>query len=284
MVVIELFVYVFIASMMVICVNVVNKRGIIKKSDFIYFYVLLSLIILQIVIISGLTFIPVKSQIPDSFLHITPLYLGTILTLVLIYLITQTTVSSVEIQEDARVWIGWTMLFVLAASFCTLLIGLPDTMTDLYRMPFALVLCVGMQYYPLVIDRLKKLKTAAEERTIEQNVDGHKETVINLAIESWRFAKNYERMLTRIDTKQTKRYKSHLDQFVGKAEESLDKLGLRLVNVEGYLYDPGMAATPLNIEDFDPEDRLVVDQMLEPIIMEGTVLAKTGTVTLRRKE
>ena len=42
--------------------------------------------------------------------------------------------------------------------------------------------------------------------------------------------------------------------------------------------------TPLNIEDFEPEDHLVVDQMLEPIIMEGTVLAKTGTVTLRRVE
>ena len=30
-----------------------------------------------------------------------------------------------------------------------------------------------------------------------------------------------------------------------------------------------MAATPLNIEDFEPEDHLVVDQMLEPIIMDG---------------
>ena len=47
---------------------------------------------------------------------------------------------------------------------------------------------------------------------------------------------------------------------------------------------PGMAATPLNIEDFGPEDQLVVDKMLEPIIMEGTTLAKTGTVTLRRIE
>ena len=47
MVIIEIFVYVFTASMMVVCVNVVNKRGIIKKSDYVYSSVLLSLIILQ---------------------------------------------------------------------------------------------------------------------------------------------------------------------------------------------------------------------------------------------
>ena len=91
-------------------------------------------------------------------------------------------------------------------------------------------------------------------------------------------------MLTRLNGNQTKRYTNQLQQFVKKAEESLEEVGLRIVNVEGYPYDPGMAATPLNIEDFEPEDHLVVDQMLEPIIMEGTVLAKTGTVTLRRVE
>jgi hypothetical protein len=42
-----------------------------------------------------------------------------------------------------------------------------------------------------------------------------------------------------------------------------------------------MAATPLNIEEFDAKDALMVDQMLEPIIMGKDGLVKTGTVTLR---
>ena len=35
-----------------------------------------------------------------------------------------------------------------------------------------------------------------------------------------------------------------------------------MVNVEGQPFDPGMAATPLNIEDFEVNDTLEVEQML----------------------
>ncbi len=278
MMTIELFVYVFIACMMVVCLYFLHKAEIVRKSDKILFYLLLSLIVLQVVILILSHIIP---QTKDSIPNYTPIYLGTFFALTLIYILTRLTVSSIEIREDARIWIGWTMFLVLTTCFCALLIGLPETKTDLYRIPFATTLCIGVQYYPTVFDRFTRLKDAAENRTVEKSVEGHKDAVINLAIESWRFAKNYERIVKRINTDQTQRYTRQLQQFVKKAEESLADVGLRVVNVEGYPYDPGMAATPLNIEDFEPDEQLVVDQMLEPIIMEGTVLAKTGTVILR---
>ena len=284
MVIIEVSVYVYIASMMVVCLNAMHKVGLTKRSDVTYFCVLLSLIMAQILIITVQIFIPISPQIRDSTPPITPICLGTLFALVLIYFITQITESSVETQKDARVWIEGAMFLALVASFCALLMGFPETKTDLYRMPFAVALCIGMKYYPPMLDRLTRVKEAAEKRAVERNVEGHKDAIINLAIESWRFAKIYERVLTRLDTNQTQRYTRQLQQFVKKAEESLEEVGLRIVNVEGYPYDPGMAATPLNIEHFEPEDHLVVDKMLEPIIMEGTVLAKTGTVTLRRVE
>jgi len=149
-------------------------------------------------------------------------------------------------------------------------------------MPLPLALCIGIKYYPTTLDRITRVKEAAEKRAIEKQTERHKDAIINLAIESWHFAKNYERAITRLNTNHTQRYTRQLEQFIQKAEESLEEVGLRIVNVEGTPYDPGMAATPLNIEDFGPEDQLVVDKMLEPIIMEGTILAKTGTVTLRR--
>ena len=281
MMTIELFVYVFIACMMVVCLNFLHKAEIVRKSDKILFYLLLSLIVSQIVI---LILSHISPQTKDSIPITTPIYLGTLFTLTLIYILTRLTESSIEIQEDARIWIGWTMFLVLAACFCALLMGLPETKSDLYRIPFAITLCISMQYYPTVLDRFTRLKDAAENRTVEKSVEGHKDAVINLVIESWRFAKNYERIIKRLDTNQTQRYTRQLQQFVKKAEESLADVGLRVVNVEGYPYDPGMKVTPLNIDLFEPDDHLVVDQMLEPIIMEGTALAKTGTVTLRRKE
>ena len=277
MVIIEIFVYAFIASMMVVCVNYVKKAGYAEKSDSVYFWVMFSLILTQI-------FIQILPTVRNSVHPFTQICLGTIVTLAFIYIITRITVPSIDTQKRVRAWAGWTMFFTTEFCFCALLMGFPETKTDLYRMPLPLALCIGIKYYPPMLDRLTRVKEAAEKRAIEKQMEKHKDAIINLAIESWRFAKNYERAITRLNTNRTERYTRQLEQFLQKAEESLERAGLRIVNVEGYPYDPGMAATPLNIEDFESDDHLVVDKMLEPIIMEGTVLAKTGTVTLRRIE
>ena len=59
---------------------------------------------------------------------------------------------------------------------------------------------------------------------------------------------------------------------------------ISIVDLTGEDYDPGMAITPLNIEDFSLKDSLVVDIMVEPIILVNGELRKTGTVMLGRKE
>jgi hypothetical protein len=107
-----------------------------------------------------------------------------------------------------------------------------------------------------------------DEEVGEVNTEVLKETVVNMAIESWRFARTFDRVLLKLDAGETKRYKSQFLWFMKK--------------IEGHPFDPGMAATPLNIEEFEPNDTLVVDQMLEPIIMSKDGLVKTGTVTLRK--
>lgn len=70
--------------------------------------------------------------------------------------------------------------------------------------------------------------------------------------------------------------------MVKKIEEFLAEADLRLVNVEGYHFGPSLAAMPLNIEEFEVNDTLIVDQMIEPIIMGKESVVKTGTVTLRK--
>jgi len=108
--------------------------------------------------------------------------------------------------------------------------------------------------------------------------------VISMAVESWRFGRVFDRLLLQLDAGEQNRYKSQFRWFIKKVEEALDQADLRIVNVEGHAFDPGMAATPLNIEEFDAKDTLMVDQMLEPIIMGKEGLVKTGTVTLRKVE
>lgn len=294
MVIIEILVYVSIASMMVVCVSTINKRGLAKKSDFIYFGFILSLIITQIVI-------QVSPEIRGSIHSITYICLGTLFALILIYSITRITVSSIETQKNVRIWIGWTMFLIFGISICVLLIELPETKADLYRIPLSLVFCLGMEYYPSALDRLTGKENSTEIRdgteqemerhkdaplvsATETNIEKQKDVVIHLVTESWRFTTVYQRMLTNLDAGEHRKYTSQLRFFLRKMEAALEESGLRIVNVEGQPYDPGMAATPVNIEDFDADAPLVVNRMLEPIIMEGENLIKYGKVTLRSVE
>ena len=111
-----------------------------------------------------------------------------------------------------------------------------------------------------------------------------RESIVTMAVESWRFSKVYDRLLSKLDAGERGRYESQYRWFLKKVEESLQQAGLRLVNLEGQPFDSGMAATPLNIDEFDASDTLVIDQMLEPVIMSDLGLMKTGTVMLREIE
>jgi hypothetical protein len=108
------------------------------------------------------------------------------------------------------------------------------------------------------------------------------ETIVNMAVESWRFGRVFERLLTKLDAGEQNRYISQFRWFAKKVEDALEVAELKIVNIEGHTFDPGMAATPLNIAEFDAIDVLMVDQMLEPIIMGKEGLVKTGTVILRK--
>jgi hypothetical protein len=109
-------------------------------------------------------------------------------------------------------------------------------------------------------------------------------SMLDIAVESWRFGRLFDRLLTKLDAGEQGRYRGQFRWFQRKLEESLEAAGMRVVNVEGHPFDPGMAATPLNIDEFNAQDALVVDQMLEPIIMGPEGLVRTGTVTLRKVE
>ena len=113
-------------------------------------------------------------------------------------------------------------------------------------------------------------------------VEVMRDAVVSMAVESWRFAKVFDRLLTKLDAGEQNRYKSQYRWFIKKVEEAIETAQLTIVNVEGHPFDPGVAATPLNIEEFDSNARLIVDQMIEPIIMGRTGLIRTGIVTLRK--
>ena len=120
--------------------------------------------------------------------------------------------------------------------------------------------------------------------TIEQGTEREqlKSSLIDIAVESWRFARLFGRLVNKLDAGEGARYVNQLRYFQKKLEDSLEASGMKIVNVEGQPFDPGMAASAINIGDFGPDDVLLVDQMVEPIIMGAEGLRKQGTVMLRK--
>lgn len=119
----------------------------------------------------------------------------------------------------------------------------------------------------------------AEQNEGKERVE---QALIDVAVDSWRFSRLFAKVVTKLDAGESPKYLNQLRYFQKRVEESLDATGLKLVNVEGHPYDPGMAASALNLADFGPDDMLLVDQMLEPIIMGPNGLRKQGTVMLKK--
>ena len=120
------------------------------------------------------------------------------------------------------------------------------------------------------------------EKSGRPNSETLTKSLLDIAVESWRFIRRFDRILMKLDAGEQGRYRGQSRWFQRKLEDSLTDAGVWIVNVEGQSFDPGIAATPLNIEEFGSEDALVVDQMLEPIIMGPEGVVRTGTVTLRK--
>lgn len=108
------------------------------------------------------------------------------------------------------------------------------------------------------------------------------QSLIDMAVESWRFCRVFDKVVRKLDAGEAGRYVNQLRYFQKKIEESLDTNGLKLVNVEGLPYDAGVAASAINMDDFSTDDHLIVDQMLEPIIMGPNGLRREGSVMLRK--
>ncbi|MFN9473611.1 hypothetical protein [Acidovorax sp.] len=80
------------------------------------------------------------------------------------------------------------------------------------------------------------------------------QSLLEIAVESWRFSRLFGKLASKLDAGESGRHLKQLRYFQKKREEILGSSGLTLVNVEGQPYDPGMAASALNLGDFGPDN------------------------------
>src|SRR3546814_1503596 len=93
------------------------------------------------------------------------------------------------------------------------------------------------------------------------------ESFIDLGVDSWKFARLFTRVISKLDAGEQARYANQVRFFQKRIDSAAEVAGARIVTIEGQPFEPSMAASPLNLEDFGDGDTLFVDQMLEPIVM-----------------
>lgn len=106
--------------------------------------------------------------------------------------------------------------------------------------------------------------------------------LIDLAVDSWKFARLFTRVISKLDAGEQNRYANQMRFFQKRVDAAAEIAGARIVSIEGMPFEPGSAATPLNISDFEDGDQLFVDQMLEPIVMGTNGVLRMGTMMLRK--
>ena len=119
-----------------------------------------------------------------------------------------------------------------------------------------------------------------QDSTSDQSYD---DILIALVVEAWRFSRASTRIVEKLDAGVSSRFANQVRYFQQRIVLAAEDAGLRLVNLEGQAYDPGTAAAALNMEDFEPADDLLVDQMIEPILMGEKGVRRQGTVLLRKR-
>ncbi|WP_221620976.1 hypothetical protein [Ralstonia sp. SET104] len=108
------------------------------------------------------------------------------------------------------------------------------------------------------------------------------DALVNVCVESWRFIKVYQRLLTKLDATEAQRYQGQVRYFQKQIEDNLARLDLRQVEFDGQSFDTGLPVTAINLADFAAEDRLVIEQTIEPAILGLHGLVRMGSVTVKR--
>ena len=107
---------------------------------------------------------------------------------------------------------------------------------------------------------------------------------VELITESYRLKKTFERLVKKSDFSEQARYINQISWYNKKISEIANDVGLNIVDIEGQKFDEGMAVTTINSDEFDKDDILYIEQMIEPTIMFENKILKIGTAVLGREK
>ncbi len=122
------------------------------------------------------------------------------------------------------------------------------------------------------------------KKNLEKSVDLI--AIAEFLVEDYRFSRSYRAVVGKLFEEEKKRYESAYIFHSTKRDEFARKFNLRISEYKyGDKYDEGYPITPLNADEFEKDDLLIIEQMIEPTILtvDGKVV-RQGTVILAKQE
>ena len=110
-----------------------------------------------------------------------------------------------------------------------------------------------------------------------------KDVMLSLIVESWRFSQVMQKAIQELPENRRGRYNSRLEWYIKKLKDALEALSCHIEDYTGRKHETGMPLTLLNLDEFQEDDEIIVEAMIEPVIIgnDGTVV-KTGTAMGRK--
>mgnify|MGYP005962336579 FL=1 len=111
-----------------------------------------------------------------------------------------------------------------------------------------------------------------------------KNSIVSMVVEAWRFAGVYQRLRVKLDFAGQKRGDSLFQWFFKKTLEGLEAADMKIAEIPlGLPYDPGLPVTAVNLDEFEPDDQLIIQQILEPTILDSqNHITHIGSVILAK--
>ena len=119
------------------------------------------------------------------------------------------------------------------------------------------------------------------KKDTKSSVTTELKTIAEILVEDFRFSRSYLSVVDKLFMEEKKKYESTYNFHRTKIAELANNFHLRMVFFDGKEYNEGLPVTSLNIDEFGEEERLIVQQTIEPTILtaDGQIV-KIGTVIL----
>ena len=119
------------------------------------------------------------------------------------------------------------------------------------------------------------------------NQDGEEKfnSLVDLIIESWRFNRFAQNFVENTDDpKFQKRAFNQIKRLENSVQSALEAYNLNVVNFTGEKYEPGLPILPINLGDFNADDELVIEMMIEPTIKiaDTAEIVRKGAAVLKK--